>query len=157
MESLTSNAISNEWNFDKILDDVLAELAAGKNIKPFWHASRADKRRLLHALLTIRNPQTDIYSVNTIEKIDWILKQELDKRGIEKSSLLPKSTSLFGNAEIKPNANDFLSKVILWKGDITRLEVDAIVNAANSQLLGCFQPSHKCIDNVIHGAAGKTT
>ncbi|KAI5952425.1 hypothetical protein KGF54_003292 [Candida jiufengensis] len=45
--------------------------------------------------------------------------------------------------------------ISLWKGDITTLtDVTAIVNAANSALLGCFQPEHKCIDNVIHTAAG---
>ncbi len=42
----------------------------------------------------------------------------------------------------------------LWQGDITRLNVDAIVNAANSQMLGRFIPLHKCIDNAIHSAAG---
>ncbi|WP_143708959.1 hypothetical protein [[Flexibacter] sp. ATCC 35208] len=47
-----------------------------------------------------------------------------------------------------------ISDGILWQGDITTLQVDAIVNAANSQLLGCFHPFHKCIDNAIHSAAG---
>lgn len=42
----------------------------------------------------------------------------------------------------------------LWKGDITTLEIDAIVNAANKYLLGCFTPNHNCIDNVIHARAG---
>ena len=42
----------------------------------------------------------------------------------------------------------------VWQGDITRLKVDAIVNAANSELLGCFIPLHGCIDNAIHSAAG---
>ena len=45
-------------------------------------------------------------------------------------------------------------KIMLWQGDITCLKVDAIVNAANSKLLGCFIPQHNCIDNVIHSAAG---
>ena len=45
-------------------------------------------------------------------------------------------------------------KIAIWKGDITRLEVDAIVNAANSQMLGCFIPMHACIDNCIHSFAG---
>lgn len=44
--------------------------------------------------------------------------------------------------------------VYLWQGDITRLRVDAIVNAANSRLLGCFVPGHHCIDNAIHTFAG---
>ncbi|MBD5627167.1 MAG: protein-ADP-ribose hydrolase [Desulfovibrio sp.] len=42
----------------------------------------------------------------------------------------------------------------LWRGDITRLAADAIVNAANRQLLGCFHPLHNCIDNIIHSRAG---
>ena len=41
-----------------------------------------------------------------------------------------------------------------WRGDITRLNADAVVNACNSALLGCFHPLHNCIDNVIHSAAG---
>ena len=53
------------------------------------------------------------------------------------------------------NYNIANTTVSLWKGDITTLSgVTAIVNAANLALLGCFQPSHKCIDNVIHTAAG---
>ena len=45
-------------------------------------------------------------------------------------------------------------QLLVWQGDITRLKVDAIVNAANSQMLGCFHPLHECIDNAIHSAAG---
>ncbi len=44
--------------------------------------------------------------------------------------------------------------IYLYKGDITRLQVDAIVNAANAQMLGCFVPCHGCIDNAIHTFAG---
>lgn len=44
--------------------------------------------------------------------------------------------------------------IYLWKGDITTLAVDSIVNAANSELLGCFIPNHNCIDNIIHTKAG---
>ena len=50
--------------------------------------------------------------------------------------------------------SDIDKRLRLWQGDITRLEVDAIVNAANSSLLGCFIPHHQCIDNAIHSAAG---
>jgi O-acetyl-ADP-ribose deacetylase (regulator of RNase III) len=46
------------------------------------------------------------------------------------------------------------NRLRLWQGDITRLQVDGIVNAANSALLGCFRPNHRCIDNAIHSAAG---
>ena len=54
--------------------------------------------------------------------------------------------------EIPPSPRD--ARMRLWQGDITRLKVDAIVNAANSQMLGCFVPHHRCIDNAIHSAAG---
>ena len=45
-------------------------------------------------------------------------------------------------------------QLLVWQGDITRIKIDTIVNAANSQMLGCFHPLHKCIDNAIHSAAG---
>lgn len=45
-------------------------------------------------------------------------------------------------------------RIVLWQGDITRLKVDAIVNAANNRMLGCFVPGHHCIDNAIHTFAG---
>lgn len=50
--------------------------------------------------------------------------------------------------------DDVDGKIALWQGDIVTLKVDAIVNAANSKLLGCFIPMHNCIDNVIHSSAG---
>lgn len=46
------------------------------------------------------------------------------------------------------------TKLALWRGDITRLQIDGIVNAANNRMLGCFTVGHKCIDNVIHARAG---
>ena len=69
---------------------------------------------------------------------DEILSEEVQERGIVKISDIP----------------DAEKNIKLWQGDITRLEVDAIVNAANSALLGCFVPLHACIDNAIHSAAG---
>ena len=44
--------------------------------------------------------------------------------------------------------------IYLWRGDITTLKADAIVNAANSGLTGCYFPCHKCIENAIHTYAG---
>ncbi|MBQ8490076.1 MAG: protein-ADP-ribose hydrolase [Pseudobutyrivibrio sp.] len=54
--------------------------------------------------------------------------------------------------ELKPVESN--PNLYIWQGDITRLKVDAIVNAANSQLCGCFQPLHNCIDNIIHSKSG---
>lgn len=55
-------------------------------------------------------------------------------------------------ADLAPTAFD--ERLALWQGDITALRIDAIVNAANSALLGCFVPGHHCIDNAIHTFAG---
>lgn len=54
------------------------------------------------------------------------------------------------------DVNEFVYRdgIALWRGDITRLNADAVVSACNSALLGCFHPLHNCIDNVIHSAAG---
>ena len=75
---------------------------------------------------------------NFLELQDKILSEEVLERGI---------------VDIK-NIPDVEKNIKLWQGDITRLKVDAIVNAANSALLGCFVPLHNCIDNAIHSAAG---
>ena len=55
-------------------------------------------------------------------------------------------------ADLKPVGSD--TGLYLWQGDITTLKCDAIVNACNSQMLGCFSPMHACIDNFIHTYAG---
>lgn len=52
------------------------------------------------------------------------------------------------------DAADFPNGISLWKGDITLLKADAIVNACNNKMLGCFVPGHHCIDNAIHSFAG---
>ena len=52
--------------------------------------------------------------------------------------------------DIKPIKDN----LYIWQGDITTLKIEAIVNAANSAMLGCFVPLHKCIDNAIHSASG---
>ena len=62
--------------------------------------------------------------------------------------------TLTKNLTSPSDIDEVKGKIMLWQGDITTLKVDAIVNAANSKLLGCFIPQHNCIDNVIHSAAG---
>ncbi|KAJ5156245.1 hypothetical protein N7492_009048 [Penicillium capsulatum] len=69
--------------------------------------------------------------------------------------LLTSTTSIQPTVTIHHRETIGRLRIACWKGDITTLtDVTAIVNAANSQLLGCFQPEHRCIDNVIHSAAG---
>ena len=94
------------------------------------------RQRLLRSLMNVRSP--GIMPENVLRIQDAYLQA----RAVEKGIISPDDL---------PVLRDGLS---LWQGDITRLSADAIVNAANSQMLGCFVPMHTCIDNCIHSFAG---
>ncbi len=94
------------------------------------------KRRLLRSLMNIRMPRPMDESVLSVQ--DDYLRERIRESGIT-------------NVTAIPTIREGLS---LWQGDITRLAADAIVNAANAQMLGCFVPMHTCIDNCIHTFAG---
>ncbi len=95
-----------------------------------------EQKRLLRAMMNVWMPQPIDEEYRRIEGA--YLKQEIADRGITRlEDLSPMQGALY-----------------LWQGDITTLACDAIVNAANSQMLGCFVPLHNCVDNCIHSAAG---
>lgn len=94
------------------------------------------KQRLLRALMNVWEPQP--LSEEFLHAQDAELQAQLQDKGVVNLE------------DIAATANTPL----LWQGDITRLRVDAIVNAANSQMMGCWHPLHACIDNCIHSAAG---
>lgn len=106
-----------------------------------------EKRKLLRALMNIRMPKKIPHEFLKVQNA--FLTEEAKERGIVYVENLPVASSRRPDTKIR-NA----SKIVLWQGDITRLSVDAIVNAANGRLLGCFIPNHGCIDNAIHSAAG---
>ncbi|MGN1266751.1 MAG: protein-ADP-ribose hydrolase [Dorea sp.] len=107
----------------------------------------SEKRRLLRSLMNVRWPgwAADEY----VRMQDELLKEEAEEKGIVELTDIPAIAEIYPCTEIKN-----CDKISLWQGDITRIAADAIVNAANSQLLGCFVPCHGCIDNAIHSAAG---
>lgn len=107
----------------------------------------AGKRRLLRSLMNVRFPGWA--SEGYLHLQDELLTEELEEKGVVDWKEMPAIDELYPCASIK-NAD----RISLWQGDITRLSADAIVNAANSQMLGCFVPCHGCIDNAIHSAAG---
>ncbi|GAA0214118.1 protein-ADP-ribose hydrolase [Selenomonas dianae] len=96
------------------------------------------QRELLRALMNVRPPRP--LSAEFLRMQDALLSAEREARGVVDVMTLPAVPSD--------------ARIVLWQGDITRLNADAIVNAANSALLGCFIPCHRCIDNAIHSAAG---
>ena len=95
-----------------------------------------NQKRLLRSLFNIRMPKDT--SAEFLKIQDAYLQEENRRKGI---------TDL---ADLEPVQDG----IYLWQGDITTLKCDAIVNAANSQMLGCFNPCHGCIDNAIHTFAG---
>ena len=103
------------------------------------------KRRVLRSLMNIRMPRQLSDSVLKVQ--DDYLRKRVRENGIVGLSEIP---TLADRGSKRRNA----VRLSLWQGDITRLAVDAIVNAANSQMLGCFVPMHTCIDNCIHTFAG---
>lgn len=94
------------------------------------------RRQLLRALMNVRMPAP--VSDEFLGVQDAYLQEETRRKGI---------TDLQELEPVEPG-------IYLWQGDITTLRCDAIVNAANSGMLGCFVPCHGCIDNAIHTFAG---
>lgn len=95
-----------------------------------------EQKRLLRALFNVRAPRPANRTFLEIQ--DAYLQAEIAAKGIiDSADLSPVQEGLY-----------------LWQGDITTLKCDAIVNAANSALLGCFCPGHHCVDNAIHTFSG---
>ena len=105
-----------------------------------------EKRDLFRALCNVREPKP--VSEEFLRLQNEELQAQLQEKGIVE--LVDIEGVCRGEKFFAPTGK----QLFLWQGDITRLRVDAIVNAANAQMLGCFYPLHKCIDNAIHSAAG---
>ncbi len=127
---------SESEKLDILLRTLLRERPEYFNIQ--FPVSIHDKRNLLRALMNVRPPKP--FPEELLRLQDEELMEQRDEKGVVALDSIPPSP-------IYPRFR-------LWQGDITRLKVDAIVNAANSQMLGCFIPLHKCIDNAIHSGAG---
>ncbi|HIT89523.1 MAG TPA: protein-ADP-ribose hydrolase [Candidatus Merdenecus merdavium] len=97
--------------------------------------SEIEQKKLLRSLMNVRLPKP--ISREFLEIQNRYLEEENKKHLVSLSELKPIRKGIY-----------------LWKGDITTLQIDGIVNAANSAMLGCFVPCHGCIDNAIHTYAG---
>lgn len=105
-----------------------------------------DRRRVMRSLMNIRMPRP--LPAGFLEIQDEFLREEAREKGIVSLADIPTVKEQYGSGVL------FGDRISVWQGDITRLQADAIVNAANSRMLGCFVPCHGCIDNAIHSAAG---
>lgn len=117
-----------------LIKELLAEHSKYANVE--IPISEEEQKRLLRSLFNIRFPQNANDKFLSVQ--NEYLQEEIRQKGI---------TDL---ASLKP----LVGSLYLWQGDITTLKCDAIVNAANSGMTGCYQPCHACIDNCIHTFAG---
>ncbi len=114
----------------KTLDFLITYLTDERNQKiEIENLSEEEKKRLFRSLCNIREPKE--IGQEFLNMQDMYLQEEIQEKGIIEDIEESKITD----------------NIYLWKGDITTLKIEAIVNAANSQGLGCFIPCHKCIDN----------
>lgn len=119
---------------DYLISELLKEDERFKNEKIPEEVEK--KKRFYRAIRNIRKPLP--ISEEYLKVQDEYLKDEIKNKGI------------IDEKDIRFD-EDVIS---IWKGDITTINCDAIVNACNGYLLGCFIPNHNCIDNVIHSYAG---
>ena len=129
-----SKEMTQEQRLDYLVEEFKADSDEYKNLETPKDAE--GKRRILRSLMNIRMPKKMPDDVVAVQ--DEYLKERTFDKGIVELADIP----VIRNG------------ISIWQGDITRLAVDAIVNAANSQMLGCFVPMHTCIDNCIHTFAG---
>ena len=127
--------ILTESEKSSICDEMLGTLLEERNEIAAFSYPYKIKRDLIWGYLNQRLPNP--VSERFLEIQDRLFGSETEENGV-----------------IDVDSLEYRENIALWKGDITRLNVDAVVNAANNSLLGCFIPHHKCIDNVIHSRAG---
>ena len=126
--------ITQEERLDYLVEEFKTDSGKYKDIETPKDAE--GKRKVLRSLMNIRMPRN--ISPDVLQVQDEYLRGRSEEKGIVTLSDIP---------EIRKGLS-------IWQGDITRLAVDAIINAANPQMLGCFVPMHTCIDNCIHTYAG---
>lgn len=117
---------------------LLAEMPEYKPQAQRFSQDADSQRRLLRSLMNLRPPMP--LNERFLAAQDALLSAEREERGVVDGLGIPAIAAY--------------PQISIWQGDITRLRVDAIVDADNSALLGCFCPCHGCIDNAIHSAAG---
>ena len=121
-----------------LLDQLVRALAKERGLDAEPLLAQDDRWPVFRALVNTREPVPADEGLLALQ--DELLQGMIAEAGVH------------GVGEAEPSPAD--ARLRLWRGDITTLAADAIVNAANSQMLGCWTPGHHCIDNAIHTFAG---
>lgn len=137
--------MNREEKTDVLLEKLKADSVKYKGLDTAGY-SLEEKKNAIRSLMNIRMPGE--LSGELVDLQDEYLQEERNAKVIVRLADIPTIEEQYNSESL------YAGKVSLWQGDITRLEAGAIVNAANSQMLGCFVPCHRCIDNAIHSAAG---
>ncbi len=122
----------------ELLRELVRLLAEERGLDAAPLLAERDLWPVIRALVNTREPMPAYDELLSLQ--DELLQGMLAERGVH----------TLDEAEVSPSD----TRLRLWRGDITTLATDAIVNAANSQMLGCWVPGHHCIDNAIHTYAG---
>ena len=125
------------------LKNIIMYLMVDEHVSHQIPASLEERQRMMRALMNVWKPRP--ISEDFLKMQDAELQMQREDKGMVKLDAVAAANSKLSSLN---------SQLCLWQGDITRLKVDAIVNAANAQALGCWAPLHNCIDNCIHSAAG---
>ena len=131
------------------LDYLIEYLLKEKNqdIEDLYGLNDQEKKYLYRSLVNIREPKS--ISEDFLQIEDEYLAEELKKKNITNARAINTIKEQYNNTNVLNS-----DKICIWQGDITKVEIGAIVNAGNSQGLGCFIPNHNCIDNQINTFAG---
>lgn len=135
---------AQEQRLDFLVEQFKADSVQYKDMET--PESIEEKRCVLRSLMNIRLPKKMPQQVLSVQ--DEYLLKRAEEKGIVRVKDVPTIASALNSSHVHADA------LSIWQGDITRLACDAILNAANSQMLGCFVPMHLCIDNCIHTFAG---
>lgn len=138
------NRPTQEKRLDYLVESFKAETPEYRRVKIPQDAE--GKRRMLRALMNIRDPKPAAAAVLAIQ--DAYLKGRALEKGIVNVRDMATVSKSIGSSHA------FADIISIWQGDITCISADVIVNAANSQMLGCYFPLHNCIDNCVHTYAG---
>lgn len=138
------NKPTQEKRLDYLVENFKEEIPEYRRVK--IPADAEGKRRMLRALMNIRDPKPAAAAVLAVQ--DAYLKGRALEKGIVNVRDMPVVKESIGSR------HRFADIISIWQGDITCIAADAIVNAANSQMLGCYFPLHNCIDNCVHTYAG---
>lgn len=141
------------------LKNIIMYLMADEHVSHQIPSTLEERQRMMRALMNVwsnesiqaclegrvatNEDEVNVWEPRPIAE-DFLMKQDAELQ------MQREDKGVVEISDITPQTSD----ILLWQGDITRLKVDAIVNAANAQALGCWAPLHNCIDNCIHSAAG---